>query len=385
MSRWKRLNIGMARVTAFRLAGHGLGVRGADVVEAAGRCGVQNAPQGAAGLALNARVDDATGTEAAIERDRTLLQAFSLRAAPHVFPAADAGVVTLGLLPDGEEELRDYLPGALQALDKVRLSATDAVELAAAALLEVLDGRAMTKNDLGRELGGALTDRLPGHADRKAWRSASWYASGQFLGESIVRFVLPVLSLKGLLWHGGREGRSPLLRRTGQWLGREVGRPVRGELMRRYLRCYGPSNAEEYAEWGGIGRARARREFAAEELVEAEGGRWIHAADADFFAFPPRPEGVRFLPPHDPYLQTRDRGRLVSDRAWRREIWRSSGNPGVVLSDGEIVATWRPKSTGERLDLTLRVRGTLPPRPAHAEAVRLAAQRGRALGRITWN
>lgn len=75
----------------------------------------------------------------------------------------------------------------------------------------------------------------------------------------------------------------------------------------------------------------------------------------------------------------------MPDRAWRREIWRSSGNPGVVLSDGEIVATWRPKSTGERLDLTLRARGTLPPRPAHAEAVRLAAQQGRSLGRITWN
>ena len=30
-------------------------------------------------------------------------------------------------------------------------------------------------------------------------------------------------------------------------------------------------------------------------------------------------------------------------------IWRTQGNPGVVLVDGRLVATWRPKKTGKTL------------------------------------
>jgi len=53
--------------------------------------------------------------------------------------------------------------------------------------------------------------------------------------------------------------------------------------------------------------------------------------------------GVRFLPPYDPYLLDRDRDLLVPQRAAQRTVWRASGNPGVVLVDGEPVATWRSR------------------------------------------
>ena len=89
--------------------------------------------------------------------------------------------------------------------------------------------------------------------------------------------------------------------------------------------------------------------------------------------------GVRLLPPHDPYLAQRDRSTLVPDLRLQRRIWRSRGNPGVVLSGGQLVATWRPKKMGQRL--ALRVVPVSPiPRPVLAkieeEAESLAIYRG---------
>jgi hypothetical protein len=207
-------------VIAFRLAEHARTAHGTELLDAARRCGVQNTPPGGAGVALAARVDGVTAdsVHVALEQDRTLLQAFSFRADPHVFPTADRPTFTQRLLPDDEEALRGLLTGAVQALDRIGISASDVVDLAADAAPAVLDGKALTKDDLGREIGDVLTDRLPTSADRRVWRSPSWYASGQFLGESVVRFVLPVLALRGELCHGARSGRSVLLCRTDQWL-----------------------------------------------------------------------------------------------------------------------------------------------------------------------
>lgn len=106
--------------TAFRLSEHGLVVRGASPAEAAGRCGVQNTPPGSARVALLARVWDTGGLDAALETEKSLLQAFAARGAPHVFPTRNAGIFTLGLLPHGEDALRGYLSGAQQGPTRSR-------------------------------------------------------------------------------------------------------------------------------------------------------------------------------------------------------------------------------------------------------------------------
>lgn len=71
------------------------------------------------------------------------------------------------------------------------------------------------------------------------------------------------------------------------------------------------------------------------------------------------PKGARLLPPHDPYLQQRDRAILVPQWERRRELWRASGSPGAVLCDGEIVGTWRPRKRGTTLRLDVRAYGVL--------------------------
>jgi hypothetical protein len=94
---------------------------------------------------------------------------------------------------------------------------------------------------------------------------------------------------------------------------------------------------------------------------------------------------VRLLPPHDPYLQVRDRGTLVADRSLRQRVWRATGSPGAVLVDGQVLATWRPRASGRTLDLRIELLGDLPDRAAgliREEAERLARHRDRTLGTV---
>ena len=99
----------------------------------------------------------------------------------------------------------------------------------------------------------------------------SWYAPGQRLGESVVRFAISVVSLQGLFCFAPRRGNSATYIRTDQWLGAPLHKTrrenLRAELVRRYLHCYGPSTMEHFAEWAGIAPAQAAHAW---KLIESE-------------------------------------------------------------------------------------------------------------------
>ena len=145
------------QVLTFRLAQHHLSQRlsRGSQIEAAGACGIQNTPPGAAALALHARVTGLTPADVdrALAIDKTLLQVWSVRAAPYVVPTSAAAVFTTGVLPEGEESLRFFLSGAGPHLDLLGMSASEVVERTAAALPAILDGRELTKDELGVALG----------------------------------------------------------------------------------------------------------------------------------------------------------------------------------------------------------------------------------------
>ena len=184
-----------------------------------------------------------------------------------------------------------------------------------------------------------------------------------------------------------RKGKDAMYVRTDQWLGKQPKADpdaMRSELLRRYLRCYGPSTVNHFADWVGITTPDARRAWdqIADRLVEVKlDGRstWLHADDVSHLESPPEISGVRLLPPYDAYLDQRDRGTLVPDRTLQRQVWRILGNPGAVLADGQIVGLWRPQKKGKRLVIAVEPFATIVRRTRteiEAEAALVAPLRG---------
>jgi hypothetical protein len=154
-------------VIAFRLGAHGLTERLDEdaLLDAAGRCGIQNSPPGSALLALHARVRNLTRerVDGAVAEEKSLLQTWSMRGAPFYFPTADAPVFTTGVLPPSEEAMRRFLPGVVRALDTLDLSLTEAADLTGSEIHDVLAVGSAQDVAAGRgRAGGAVTRRVVG-------------------------------------------------------------------------------------------------------------------------------------------------------------------------------------------------------------------------------
>ena len=124
---------------------------------------------------------------------------------------------------------------------------------------------------------------------------------------------------------------------------------ARLELLRRFLRVFGPANPDSFASWAGVRPdvAVAAFDSISGELIEVQtptGDAWIRAQDEP--SFRSAQGGVtstRLLPSGDTYylLQGVDRELLVREAPNRRKLWTSRVWPGAVLVGEEIVGTWR--------------------------------------------
>lgn len=376
-------------VIAFRLGAHHLTERLGEggLLDAAGRCGIQNSPPGSALLALHARVRNLTQEQVtgAVAEEKSLLQTWCMRGAPFYFPASDAPVFTTGVLPPTEEAMRHLVPGVEQALDKLNLSLIEAVGLAGAEVGDVLSGRRLDINGLGAEIATRIARSLP-KRQRDVWEEEGPYAPGQPLGEGVVHFCVRILTLQQVVCFAPRAGNKAQFVLVDEWLGHSI--PdidpdlARSELLRRYLRCYGPSTRGDFAAWAGIhtGDIDPWWNLVGDELtqVEVSGTSWILTEDLDALRSAPMPKGVRLLPPRDPYTQMRDRETIV-DKKYHPEVWKTVGEPGTVLAGGKIIGTWRPRKSGRKLAITIKTFCSLPDRDKKSlqgEAEQVAPLRG---------
>ncbi|WP_460444012.1 DNA glycosylase AlkZ-like family protein, partial [Amycolatopsis cihanbeyliensis] len=157
-----------------------------------------------------------------------------------------------------------------------------------------------------------------------------------------------------------------------------------------YLRLHGPATATEVAGFLGTTKRTVTEGGWPEDLVEVRVDghpAYLPAGQVPELENPPEPGLVRLLPPWDPLLQARDRLVLVPDKAWHKEIWKVIGNPGALLAGGEIAGTWRTRSAGRRLDVTVNPLWMLTRdvrAEVEAEADRVAAVRGFAVARVSW-
>lgn len=309
----------------------------------------------------------------ALVEEKSLVEVLGMRMSPYVVPTRDVAVFTLGALPTDEESLRGTLAAHLGALQEAGVSASDALKLAVEAAWSELEGGALARG----ALSAGVTRRLPEALG--PWCRA---CAARHVPESLFRLV----GVRGVFVIT-RVGKDNLYVRADQWLGAALeGDPAeaRAELLRRYLRCYGPSTVEHFAAWVGIGTAEARRDWdqIVDQLVEVDlDGRrtWVHADDLALLMSPPKSRGVRLLPTYDAYMDQRDRATLIPDKALHRRIWKPLGKPGVVLASGEVVGTWRPQKKGKRLAISVEAFSTLSRNirgEIEAEAALLAPHRG---------
>jgi hypothetical protein len=278
---------------------------------------VQDSPPGAAVAALIARSDMPVGWLDTALSERTVIALYNPRTATAVVPADEAAAYGSAFLPpeEGEDD-----------------------RIAVDAVADALDGRTLSRDDLHEE----LRQRLPEHL-------LPWCEGCQ--SHHARRHVLVTAGLHGKLCLAGRAGRQPAFARTDQLVSWEP--PERNELVHRYKRQYGTSNASHFAEWSGLETAHAK-------------GLWT-----DETAEPEHLSGLRVLAPGDPILLTRDREALVPDPAWRKRLWSAIPTTGVVLDEGAPVALWKARKKGKRLEVTL-IDGDAPLEAFH----RLAEHRG---------
>jgi hypothetical protein len=378
-----------ASVVGFRLANQHVAARldPGDLAQAAG-VAPQNTPPGSALLGLRARADvSAAGVRDAQDPARTLVQAWCLRGSPCLVAADELPIFTVGLLPDDDEAWRAVMQGFLPIIDGLRRTATEVAGLVTTATKDALDGAVLTK----RELGTALRARLPGDF-------APWFDADTFSEFSAI--VVRAISLTGKVVITPRTSSEASFTRTGQWLGRELDdidgakrTALRAALVRRYLHLHGPSTSDDLAVWAGVSPSFASRSWKAVEAelvpVDLDGRTgWILAADREALREAVPPTGIRLLPPYDPYLQQRDRSTGVPDTTLHNRIWRSAGNPGIVLRHGEVVGMWRHKKQGARLLVTVEAVQPLSAADRDAiaaEAEPLAAFRGCTSTQVTFD
>lgn len=361
------LRVQRDQILGFRLASHHLSARlpAGSLAAAAAACGIQDTPLNTAPLAFWARVDALGPAEVghALAADKSLLALWSVRGAPHVIPLGDAGVFTTGALPVDQPSFGVFLGGWAGSLEAAGLSATELLAEMATAALAALDRQPLAIDALRNQ----LAQRVPALA--RLSRPSGAHAD---LPEPLIR----ALGLLGLVCIAAQPGTDPRLARTDatitrvdRWLGKppaDGDRPqARAELARRFLHCYGPSSPRAFAEWTARGLADARDAFGLldQELVEvdAAGTRaWVLADDTDALVDPPPADGIRLLPPQDPYLQQRDRTTLLPDKTQHKRVWRPVRPPGVVLAAGQLVATWRSRQAGKCLEVTVEPLGRLP-------------------------
>jgi hypothetical protein len=118
---------------------------------------------------------------------------------------------------------------------------------------------------------------------------------------------------------------------------------ARRELARRFLHSLGPATPERFSRWAAVGGDDARATFdaLAGELVAVESGEgYVLADDADDLMAAEPVAGTRLLAfGGDPVLQP-GTDVLPSEAGRRREELPPWASTGLVLADGEPVASW---------------------------------------------
>jgi hypothetical protein len=352
------------QILAFRLARSGLAVRDARDLAAAATCPASDFARDAALLALAARADGVTRAayrEAVDAGD--LVVAHIVRGALHALAPGDHALYGRALIARDDDELVAQLGRQVKRLAVAKGFAPSAAleEVATATKDALASGRKLDKDQLHEELRARVSaDLMPWcrgcgshHVAPMLWRYATVRAGARLDSER--RYT------------SARPGRSPSA----------------SDAVRRFLGFYGPARPGDFADWAGLAKPHAQRlwDAAADDLAELRFGNgtgWLMSSDVAALESPPAAEGIRLLPPGDPYLQKPNRQLLAPDAELRKRLFRPVASPGAVLRNGRLAGLWRARAKGRKAEITVEALGRLSREELEEEAQRVAELRGAA-------
>lgn len=322
-----------------------------DVIEVLDRCvGLQSQDPQAAFFGLASRVEGFDPAELnGLLLDRTVVRMASLRSTVFLMDADDARWVRELAQPAIAAELRIHARRLVNA----------APEAVTAAAHELLAGRSVGV----RELGAELVQRFPNE-------TASTVTA-------VARATLPLVQVppRGL-WRSSGAVTYALL---DDWVGaREpavTGDEARKDLIRLYLRGFGPASVAAIQTWSGLTRLRPLldamdRDWEVERVPGPDGTELFDLdglsrdGDGDL--------PVRLLAPYDHVVTANaDRRRVIDDDVFAALQTPNGRVPGTVLVDGRVVGTWsvsdgdqvttqlmRPVSRSRRRELATEIEKT---------------------------
>lgn len=196
--------------------------------------------------------------------------------------------------------------------------------------------------------GGRLT---------RAALSARWEDQGLITSAQRGYHLIFNLALTGTLCLGPMDGAEQLLVLLDEWVERprQLQRDeALGELAWRYFSSHGPATAQDFARWTNLvaadvraGLALARPRLARLDVDRVE--HLMHPAATELLrACRDQVSGVFLLPGFDEYvLGYRERGAVLAPGHFEQIV---PGRNGVfrptVVSDGQVVGTWKVRGTG---------------------------------------
>ena len=280
-------------------------------------------------LSLAARLTsfDPDDVTAGLE-DRSLVRFLTMRGTVHLLTGDDALMLREWTAPVHEREIK-----ISQSIGPARDVDREAFLDALSALLD--DGPQPQK-----ALGLALAERFPGVPPTQ-------------LGQ-LARSAAPLVQCppRGA-WRGSG---GVVYQYVDRWLGRPLVEPDVEEIVRRYLRAFGPATAADVTAWSGVTRL-APVVKAMDDLVtlEDEHGKPLYDVPGLELADEDAPAPVRLLGLYDNvWLSHAGRDRVTTSES--RKLWMgvNGGMANTLFADGMLVGLWRV--TDDRVEVLPTIR-----------------------------
>ena len=355
------------------------GTKAASLAEAAASLVVLHATDPAS-VFLEARARMIESSPASIERELyeepTVLRMLAMRRTLFLVPLPDVPMI----LAAGSRDVADReRPRTLKIL-----SDGGAAPYPADRFAELEDIALASIREHGEVATSQLRDLDPRLAERVTIARGKNYQGSM----AVISRVVHHLALDGRIgrgrprgtWISGQFRWSPIERWFPSGIPRVPIEEARVELVRRWLRAFGPGTRDDIRWWTGwtVGRTRAALEGAGAVEVALDGGVVGYVLPDDLDGMPPVDPWVALLPA----LDATTMGWAARD--WylgphRARLFDTNGNAGpTIWVDGRIVGGWAQRRSGEVVPMLLEDVGTETARRIEAEAARLETWLGPA-------